>query len=62
MGTWTKKHRCAGDWDLWLVVYAIVALPGATDIYALARFALTGDACLGWSAMQQWLQSCLRLR
>jgi hypothetical protein len=41
MGTWTKKHRCVGDWDLWLVVYAIVALSGATDVHALARFALT---------------------
>src|ERR1700730_10971518 len=32
-----RKHRGVGGWDLWLVVYAIVALSAATDIYGFQR-------------------------
>jgi hypothetical protein len=35
----TRKLRDVGDWDLWLVVYAIVALSAATDMYGFQRFA-----------------------
>ena len=36
-----SKHHPAHDWDLWLVVYAIVALSAATDICGFQRFAPT---------------------
>jgi hypothetical protein len=37
MGAW--KDRGASIWDLWLVVYAIVALSAATDVCGFMRFA-----------------------
>jgi hypothetical protein len=37
VGTW--KHISVGSRDIWIVVYAIVALSAATDVYAFARFA-----------------------
>jgi hypothetical protein len=36
-----SKYHPAHDWDLWLVVYAIVALSAATDICGFRRFAPT---------------------
>src|SRR6516165_4231822 len=35
------KHHGVGDWDLRLVVYAIVVISAATDVYGFQRFAPT---------------------
>jgi hypothetical protein len=37
MGAW--KHRGGSDWDFAVVVYAVVVLSAATDVYGFQRFA-----------------------